>query len=304
MTRVCFRVGAALALSMSTLVFSASARADEATRVADDLFNAASAAYQRGDYSAAARAFEEAGRRAPRPETSYNAGIAWEAAGDALRAANAFRAALALGPLPDALAADARERHARLAAQFAELHVVGPPEATIEIRGLFHEHPPLVTYVPPGAYQLELERVGGERERRALTLAAGELSEVHFEAPPVHRPEPRPIRQSPPASPKSVESVSVVGLIVLGSAGLATGAGVALGLRGLSARDRFDRSGHRDADARAEAISMRTAADLSFAGALALGAIGVVLLVKHHAEPPSSAWLSISPAALSFAGNF
>src|ERR1700691_3944493 len=76
------------------------ARSDDDQAIAGQLFQAGLAAYERGDFKAAARAFTEANGRAPRGATLFNAGLAWEAAGERTRAADAYGAAIATRELP------------------------------------------------------------------------------------------------------------------------------------------------------------------------------------------------------------
>ena len=61
------------------------AAADGDTTRAARLFRAASDAYARHDFREAAVQFESAYRTAPRGAAIYNAGLAWEAAGDFAR---------------------------------------------------------------------------------------------------------------------------------------------------------------------------------------------------------------------------
>jgi len=281
-------------------LLSSVAHAEDPTRAADDLFHAATAAYQRGEYSAAARAFDEAQRRAPRAETSYNAGIAWEAAGDLLRAANAFRVALATGPLPERLESDARARHARLAAPFAELDIDGPPSATVEISGVLRDHPPIATYIEPGSYRVSIEYALGKPESRSIVLEKGRKSSLIFREPPA--PQPSAPKAAPTAASTSWQLV--MGITALGAAGIGAGTGLALGARGLTARDRFNESGHTDAGARDQALSLRTDADIAFGAALACSAVGVVLLLERPHNPATAATLRIGPGSLTFGSRF
>src|SRR5262249_47150270 len=67
---------------------------DEDRTLAMARFRAASEAYGRGEYAAAARAFEESYRLVPRAAAVYNAARAWQAAGERARAADDYEAAL------------------------------------------------------------------------------------------------------------------------------------------------------------------------------------------------------------------
>lgn len=296
----------AVALGLSACLVAGRAHAQDPTRVADDLFNAGSAAYQRGEFSAAARAFDEAERRAPRAETSYNAGIAWEAAGDARQAANALRVALDTGQLPERLASDAQARLTRLSAPFAELRVLAPAGTTVEIPGLLRETAPIFSYVDPGTYRLEVQYATGEHETRSVQVDQGQPAEVRFSGPAPAPPPPPRVAPVVPTPPRQAHTSwqTVVGITALGTAGVAAGTGLALGVRGLAARDRFDESGHLDANARNQALSLRTEANLAFAGALVFSALGVVLLVEAPRETRASAYLRVGPSSLELGRQF
>src|SRR5262245_59201878 len=100
-------LGAAIALAISTAAPRAHAD-DDAT--AAQFFKAGMAAHSRHEYRAAALAFEEAFRRAPRGPTIYNAGIMWEAAKEPARAADDYARAVAQGGLDGDQAATAAAR--------------------------------------------------------------------------------------------------------------------------------------------------------------------------------------------------
>ena len=71
----------------STLCWSAPAFAGEAE--AARLFDRASDAFDRHDYAEAARLFQQAFDAAPSPVTAYGVALAWDKAGDSVRAATA-----------------------------------------------------------------------------------------------------------------------------------------------------------------------------------------------------------------------
>ena len=69
---------AAITLLLATAARPVAAQSATNDREASEFFRAGEAAYGRADFAAAARAFEEAHRRAPHAATLYNAGLAWE----------------------------------------------------------------------------------------------------------------------------------------------------------------------------------------------------------------------------------
>ncbi len=293
------------------LLIAAPAHAEDPTSIADDLFNAGRAAYQRGEFSAAGRAFDEAGRKAPRSQTSYNAGVAWEAAGDAVRAANAFKAALTLGGLPANLAQDAEQRRARLAMPLGEISVEGPAGVSVEVAGL-RDNLPFSTYEPPGNYAVSIEYAGGSREVREVRVEPGQIARLLVSEPASALPTRSAGVASPVAAPpvahreptRGAGFHTTAGIAALGVAGIASGAGLALGIRGLAARDRFDASGHTDADARSAALSLRTGANVALGAALLFSIGGVVLLFERPHRASATGFVGVGPSSLTLGGIF
>jgi tetratricopeptide (TPR) repeat protein len=287
----------ALSGGVAILLLGRHALAQESTRVAEDFFKAGTAAYRRGDYSAAAREFEEAARRAPHAATSYNAGVAWQLAGDPLRAANALRLALESPGLPKDLEEDARTRHAELAPQFGEVSISGPTDALVEVPGLARDHPPLRTYAVPGTLRISIEYASGRRDERNIGVERARTVQLAFADEP---------RKAPPLPSPSSSSSSrtVTGIALLGAGGISAGAGIVLGVRGLAARNRFDDSGHTDADARDEALSLRNYANVAFAGALVLSTIGTVILVVKPTSSTQAAFFTVGPGFVGLGQRF
>ncbi len=293
-----------LALCFGATLFTTPLLAENPARIAEDLFNAARAAYQRGEFSAAARAFEEAGRRVPRPETSYNAGLAWEAGGEPLRAANALRAALDAEGLVEALAQDAERRLARLAMPFGLIRLSGPKTATAELPGVQTERLPFASFAEPGAHTLTITYAHGQRELRRVVVVQGHTLTLVFSEPADALPASHAETASPPVASASSWQL-VTGIVALGAAGVAAGAGVALGVRGLSARDDFEASGRKDPQSRQEALSLRTYANVAFGSALACSLAGVVLLSQAPvSRRAASAFVTVSPSSVTLRGRF
>jgi tetratricopeptide (TPR) repeat protein len=279
-----------LVAAVALLALSASApraRADDPRAAAAELFRVGAQAFERGDFRAAALAFEEADRRSPNAITIYNAGLAWDSAGDAPRAADGFREARGRGGLADPKDAHARERLDHLERELGLIQVVAPPGAIVSVAHVVRRSAPIAAHVVPGSIEVRTEILEpaldassppkAVEQRKTIAVRAGESALVTFESTP---------RPSPVVAPKW-------GWIALGGALAATGAGVALGASGLARRDAFDASGRTDVAAHDDAIGFRTGANVLFGGAVALGVAGlVILLVGAPKAPRASAFTS------------
>src|SRR5687767_1017650 len=116
----------ALLLAWSLVLTAASALAEDQKTLARERFAEASAAHARGDFREAARLFEEAHRLAPAAGAKFNAGIAWDQAGDLPRAADDYEIALEMGGLDQQDAAQASSRLSALKQQLGALSIEGP----------------------------------------------------------------------------------------------------------------------------------------------------------------------------------
>jgi hypothetical protein len=274
---------AALALSISIALPLASpraARADENADTAAQLFRSASAAFSRGEHRAAAIGFEEANRRVPHAATLFNAAVAWSAAGEKARSAGALRAALEAPGLTPAKERDIRARLRPLEAELARAQVEGPPGARVWLAHVQGGPLPALIYVAPGEHDVAVERPDGDRQVKRVTLTAGQMETITFEAP--RAPDPAPTAPPPSSSPPDEapgRTPRVLGWVGLGTGAAAFGAGVVLGVNALSARDEFEASGRLDVEAHDRAASLRMWTNVVWVGAGVLGAAGVVLLV-------------------------
>src|SRR5262245_28868576 len=104
----------------SSIAFSQGKSADQR---ASALFQKGAAAYSRGDFRAAADAFEGAYRLVPAAAAAYNAGIAWQEGGDRPRAAEAYERALGAKDLDPTQGEDAKKRLAKLANELGRIRI-------------------------------------------------------------------------------------------------------------------------------------------------------------------------------------
>lgn len=270
---------AAAALALA-LALPSTARADENADTAAELFRTASAAFARGEYRAAAIGFEEANRRVPHAATLYNAALAWSAAGEKARVADTLRAALGAPGLTPEKEGEIRVRLGSLEAELARVNVDGPPGARVWLAHVQGGLLPALIYVAPGDHEVTIERADGTRHVKRITLAAGQEQAIAFETPRAPGPlQPPPPPSPPPPVEAPGRSQRILGWVGLGAGACAFGAGVALGVSALDARDQFEGSGLLDVEAHDRAALLRTWTNVVWIGAGVLGAAGVVVLV-------------------------
>lgn len=298
---------AAAALALA-LVLPAAAHADDNADTAAELFRTASAAFARREYRAAAIGFEEANKRVSYAATLYNAALAWSAAGEKARAADALRAALGAPGLTPEKEKDIRVRLAPLEAELARARIEGPPGARVSLAHVQKGSLPALIHVTPGDYEIAVETADGPRQVKRVTLAAGKEQAITFEAPPAPFPSSTPSALPPADAPGRPQRI--LGWVGIGGAVVALGAGIALGVSALQARDAFVNGGRLDVPLHDRSADLRTWTNVVWAGAGVLGVAGVVLLVtapSAPAKPQAAAVTSVlraGPGSLSWELRF
>ncbi len=147
------------------------ARADEAS--AAETFRAGAAAYARGEYRAAALAFEAAFHEQPHAAALYNAGRSWAAAGAQSRAADAYAAALQASGLDSAQEADSRARLEELEAALGTVQVTAPAGALVSLEHVERAPAPVLVHVTPGSTRRRaLSRVDRPSPGRCMSARA------------------------------------------------------------------------------------------------------------------------------------
>ncbi len=287
MTRRITSMVLASAMAITLLVQSPLARGQDPRATAAEFFRVGKESFQHGDFRAAALAFEEADRRAPHAITVYNAGLAWDGAGDGPRAADTYKEALDRGGLSGAFDAHAKERLEDIEKKLGLVGVKAPPGAVVSAAHAIRRPAPVVVHVVPGTIEVlaELPRSeskgasepGREVRRKRIDVRAGERVEVVFED-----------TKTSPVSPSGSGS-AVWAWIAVGGAVGAAGIGSVLGVRGLSARDDFEASGRTDSSARDAAIALRTGANVAFGIAIVVGVVGVIALLAGGPKSPAAA---------------
>lgn len=290
----------AVLLACALLGAGPAARAQEsqdAATVAAQFFRAGRAAYDRGEYRAAALAFNEAYRRVPKAAAIYDAGRAWEAAGENERAADSFARALD-GELADSDRDYARAHLASLAAPLGVVVVHAPRGASISVRGIDRGTVPAAIYLAPGPQDIHVIRSdGSDVSRRVTVTRAGAKLDVSF---PDVEPKKQIIVQPAPVPQK--KPFPLGGWISIGAAA-ALGVGGAITYSEFSgARSTFEASGQSDAAAHDDAQKWRTWTYALWGGAIAFGALGGVLLITNAASSHSQATaaLGLTPNGIAF----
>jgi hypothetical protein len=277
------------------LLFAGKAYADD-LGAARELFRKATEAAAHGDHRTAAELFEDADRSAPRANAVFNAGEAWDEAGDSLRAADAYATALERGDLDAKVADVARTRltdlETKLQASVGSVRVTGPPGARASVAHALKRPVPLRVHVSPGDVVVTVERSGGGTTRHTVTVEAGKITVL---TPPVDVPAPAPDAPPPkPPLPPIHEKpkrtwMRPLGWTLFATGVAAAGVGVGLGVHGLDVRNEWDQAQHDPSKINLHdtAVNLRTWANVSFAAAGVVGGTGIVLLIAAPASSSS-----------------
>ncbi len=281
-------------------IASSAAAADydgEATRA----FLAGAAAFKQGDYLAAAAEFERADRIAPHPKPRYNAAIAWLRAGNDLRAATTFDAVLR-DPATDAgKRGEASEQLRALDRRVPPVDVVGPAGSVVLFEGS-EQSPPVRLRAAAGEHRISLRYSSGRLAERVIRFEPSVTRTLDFLAGLDAPTRVVVVRTSAaPAPPLLRRKVWTPGFVAAGVALASGGLAVVLGTQALAARDDFEDSQRRDADARARAAAYRTWTNAAWVGAGAFAVASAVLFVVPPTRPVR---IGVRAAGLLVEGRF
>lgn len=291
---------AGLAVAVAIACSAGMAHADARETQATELFRAGAAAYAKGEFRAAAQAFEAAHRAIPRGAAIHNAGLSWLAAGERSRAADALAQGLSIG-LSASDEARARQELTTLERSLGVVHVVGTPGARFSVEHVVDATPPLDVHLEPGAHEITLVRATGERTKQTVQIAAG--ARIELDTRPASPPPTAPPPTAPPPPSSDGSSQRIIGFVTAGAGVVTGGVAVVLGLNALAARDDFEASGQTSASARSKASDLRLATNLCWAGAAALGATGLVLVLTAPSGSGGS-HVGIGPTGASWTTRF
>ena len=279
---------------------------------AAESFREGAKAFEKGDFRTAAGAFERAYKAAPHGSPMYNAGLAWESAHEPARAADDYQVALATPGLDTKQKNDAENRLASLEKSLGRIEVSGPPGTKISTAHVSNAALPAKFHLTAGQHDMIVIRPDGREETQTIGVAAGAVVPITVQPPPPAHPAgavpgteddlaTRDKADKDKDKEKDEKKVSapmptqrVIGIVAVGGAVVLAGAAIVLGESALNARDRFDASNHTDQSAHDEAASKRTWTNVCWVGAVALGAVGVYLIVTAKPSaatpPPATAF--------------
>lgn len=196
------RTIALVALALDAVSATASAAEPDANRKsAAQLYDQAVAAYERGKYSEAARAFYEADTVAPSSDALSSALAAARLANDHLMVAQAAERAIARESSDAKLAGDARAALAEAEAHLARVELAcQPAPCRVSIDGA--EVPAGRIYVLPGTHVFAAQFAEAGHTEQRESLGAGSLYSMTLEAPRA------PVAKEPHAAPPGQTSAS------------------------------------------------------------------------------------------------
>jgi tetratricopeptide (TPR) repeat protein len=274
-------------IAFAQLLTAGVACADDQELAAKEKFGEGMTAHARGDYVTAAALFEAAYRLLPAAGAKFNAGIAWDQAGEFPRAADAYETALEMGGLTEEEARQADERLGALKKLLGTVSIDAPVGAIATV-----EHQsgpvPLRVHLEPGLREIRAELQGATSLTR-VEVRAGEVQHVALRLSSREPPKPPPALAAPlparhPAPDQSHQEREgprdrTWGWIALASGVALGGVAAFLGTQTLDARSEWDASGHRDLGKRDKAVALRTWTNVGWGGALVAGGIGATLLI-------------------------
>lgn len=301
----------AATLCLATALYG-SARADEPTEQAARLFRLGTDSYARHDFREAARQFESAYRIAPRGAAMYDAGLAWEQAGELPRAADDFAIAIGNGDTSSQQRSDATARLKALEARLARLVVTGPADAHVTVDDGSQATLPLGIHLAPGTHALFVTYAGGGTESRDIDARAGAEVVVRLTAPATAdaTPQPAPPSQAPPtegpgpaSDDGSTSTRRTLAWLSLSGAGLAAVLTVYFYVQGENALSQYEQGRDMSGSLHDQAVTDRTAAQVLAVATVALGATSAVLFLTSRGTGASTS-LRIGPASAALRVTF
>jgi hypothetical protein len=285
--RVATGVAAAWVLALCWL--PATARADDRD-LAVQRAREAREAYAHGDFVAAARAYEESLRLSPRAAAAMSAALAWDAGGDAARAADDYAATLAFGDIDAADADRARRRLAEIEPTVGVLDVKAPADVRITVPGaVTGARTPLRVHLRDGEYDVRAEGGDGSVQQAHVRIHVGETVPLAFAAEPRPPPPPATTAGSPAGSgsgtgahetrPPASSKARTWGWISLAAGAVLGGVSVGLAVKTLDERNSLCQSLCADAGAQTTVSNWRTGYYVTLGTAIAAAGVGVALLV-------------------------
>jgi hypothetical protein len=240
----------------------------ESKELAAKSFAEGEAAFARRQFTAAALAFERAGRLVPHPSAWLNASEAWERAGDLVRAAEGCDRVIELAEVRARFFSEAKKRLARIEPKIARIDVSGAPEHRVRIDGGEARRAPFSKRVLPGAHRIVWTAPDGEHAME-LELGPGDSQAISLdvepqdEAPPLEAiqetptstpavaatPPPVEVEPEPPTEPSTEPEPAIEpsfgpppaqSWVAFGAGGVAFGVGLTFGGLTIAAKNDFN----------------------------------------------------------------
>lgn len=231
-------------------------------------------------FEAAAGHFARAHELSPAAITKYNEAFSWEKAGRLPEQADAYEAALAIGTLDAERTTYARERLIELEQSLGVLVVRQPQGARVYVAHAQARPVPARIHLLAGDHDVVV-RTANRTHRETLTIDAEQVRFLAFDPDPGGN-DVSSGRSAPPAQ-------AILGWTSIGLAGAFGIATVGLGSAFLSARSDFIDGGQTDPNERQRAVDLRLATNLTLAGALVFGGLGLTLVLTAPDEPSAKA---------------
>jgi len=279
---------------------------------ARQLYSEAKQAFKDHKYKDAALGFEAASKLHPAGVALYTAAQAWELAGDATRAADAYSRALTTPKLSDSQTERAKSRLAALEQKLGTVTVKGPSTTTAQLEDRIELPLPAVLHGKPGDHTLTLKTQDGMTEQRKLTLAVGQHKDVDAEAKaetPAETTTTAPsetqkkkVDLAPPAkhpvgeASSGSSTLATVGYIATGAGVAAVGGGVLLGLSAKDAASTYDSTPSQATYDHAMGLQTKTNIMLIAGGAVTAIGLGLVIWqsTKGHEHPEKAARIGVT----------
>lgn len=289
------------------LASRAGAGEDEVQQEAAETFTKAERAYRRGEYRVAAEGFEASAELVPHGAAFYNAAMAWLAAEERSRAADAFAQARRAGNLDPRQEETTLAQLSALRKQLGRIAVGAPAGSMVWLAHVQGADAPVLVHLEPGSYEVRVQFPSGEEPTKRVDVAAGEL--ITLALNPSETPS-SPAEPSDEAEAQDESALPVAGFVTAGASVVLAAVAIGLGVAALDARDEFNASGYTDRDAYARADELRTATNVCWVFAGLTAATGAVLLVVAYSdgdddaegEQEAGAELRLAPGAVWLTG--
>ena len=170
---------AGLTLTLGVLGATDIAQAQSTSQTAADQDREGREAFSRGDFAAAARAFEEACRLDPHSATRYNAALAWDQAHELARAADAYDMALTEGGLDQDRASASRARLIALQKLVGTVVWEGPIGGILSVDHVLRAPLPARVHLLPGPRSVRIQFPDGTQLDSVVSVRAAEVSTLN-----------------------------------------------------------------------------------------------------------------------------